>query len=69
MRRLRYAGDVGTVERVLGVVVVFLVLLVVALGVVVAVAAPHLRSGRQVLTPRGERVVAGARSWFGGPRR
>jgi hypothetical protein len=47
---------------VVPVVVVFLVLLVLAAGVVVAVALPHLRSGGRVLTPQGERVVREARS-------
>ena len=46
----------------LPVVLVFLVLLVVAAGVLVAVALPRLRSGAQVLTPQGERVVREARS-------
>ena len=46
----------------LPVVLVFVVLLALAAGVVVAVALPRLRSGAQVLTPQGERVVRGARS-------
>ncbi len=46
----------------LPVVLVFLVLLVLAAGVVVTVALPRLRSGAQVLTPQGERVVREARS-------
>ncbi len=44
------------------VVLVVLVLLALAAGVVVAVALPHLRSGSQVLTPEGERVVREARA-------
>jgi sensor c-di-GMP phosphodiesterase-like protein len=40
-----------------------LVVLLVALSVAVitAVALPHLRSGSQILTPQGERVVREAR--------
>ena len=44
------------------VVLVVLVLLAVAATVIVVVALPHLRSGGQVLTPEGERVVREARS-------
>ena len=44
------------------VLVVVLVLLAIAAAVVVAVALPHLRSGAQVLTPEGERVVREARA-------
>ena len=44
------------------VVLVVLVLLVLAATVVIAVALPHLRSGAQVLTPEGERVVREARA-------
>ena len=45
-------------------VVLLAVVLLVALAaaVVVAVALPHLRSGAQVLTPEGERVVREARA-------
>jgi len=57
------SSDVGTVEHVFWVVLVALVLLVaVAAAVIVVVALPHLRSGAQVLTPEGERVVREARS-------
>jgi hypothetical protein len=43
--------------------VLFVVVLVaLAAAVVVAVALPHLRSGAQVLTPEGERVVREARA-------
>ena len=44
------------------VLVVLVLLLAVAGAVIVAVALPHLRSGAQVLTPEGERVVREARS-------
>ena len=44
------------------VLVVLVLLLAVAAGVVVAVALPHMRSGSQVLTPEGERVVREARA-------
>ena len=44
------------------VLVVLVLLLAVAAAVVVAVALPHLRSGAQVLTPEGERVVREARA-------
>jgi hypothetical protein len=54
--------DLGTVERVLLVVLLLVLLLAVASTVVVAVALPHLRSGAQVLTPEGERVVREARA-------
>jgi hypothetical protein len=51
------------VERVFWIVLLVLVLLLaVAAAVVVAVALPHLRSGAQVLTPDGERVVREARA-------
>jgi hypothetical protein len=51
------------VERVFWVVLVAVVILVaLAAAVVVAVALPHLRSGAQVLTPQGERVVREARA-------
>jgi hypothetical protein len=59
---LRAAGDVGTVEGVFPVLLVFLVLLVLAAGVVVAVALPHLRAGAPVLTPQGEHAVREART-------
>ena len=49
-------------ERVLLVVLMIVLLLAVACAVVVAVALPHLRSGAQVLTPEGERVVREARA-------
>jgi hypothetical protein len=56
-------ADVGTVDRVFWVVLVAVVLLVaLAAAVVVAVALPQLRSGAQVLTPEGERVVREARA-------
>ncbi len=48
-------------ERVLWVVLLLLVLVLVAGGLVVAVALPHLRSGAQVLTPEGERLVREAK--------
>ena len=44
------------------VLVVLVLLLAVAGAVIVAVALPHLRSGAQVLTPEGERVVREARA-------
>ena len=44
------------------VLVVVVLLLALAAAVVVAVALPHLRSGAQVLTPEGERVVREARA-------
>ena len=44
------------------VVLMVILLLAVAAAVVVAVALPHLRSGAQVLTPEGERVVREARA-------
>ena len=44
------------------VLVVLVLLLALAAAVVVAVAVPHLRSGAQVLTPEGERVVREARA-------
>jgi archaellin len=51
------------VEPVFWVVLVAVVLLAaLAAAVVVAVALPHLRSGAQVLTPEGERVVREARA-------
>jgi hypothetical protein len=50
------------VERVFWVVLVVILLLAVAATVIVAVALPHLRSGAQVLTPDGERVVREARA-------
>jgi hypothetical protein len=56
------AGDVGTVEGVFWVVLMVILLLAVAAAVVVVVALPHLRSGAQVLTPEGERVVREARA-------
>jgi hypothetical protein len=37
-------------------------LVAVAAVIVVVVAVPHLRSGSQVLTPQGERLVREARS-------
>ncbi|MGZ4626237.1 MAG: hypothetical protein ACXV3S_08120 [Kineosporiaceae bacterium] len=46
----------------LWVVVMLVVLIAVAAVIVVAVALPHLRSGAQVLTPQGERLVREARS-------
>lgn len=49
-------------ERVFWVLLVVLVLVALAATVVVAVALPHLRSGAQVLTPEGERVVREARA-------
>ena len=49
-------------ERVFWVLLVVLVLLALAAAVVIAVALPHLRSGAQVLTPEGERVVREARA-------
>ena len=49
-------------ERVFSVVLVVLVLAALAAAVVVVVALPHLRSGAQVLTPQGERVVREARA-------
>jgi hypothetical protein len=42
---------------VLWVVLTFFVLVAVSAGIVVLVALPHLRSGSQVLTPQGERLV------------
>ena len=61
--RVLMPRDVGTVEGVSFVVLAVLVLLVlVATAVVAAVALPNLRSGAQVLTPQGERVVREARS-------
>jgi hypothetical protein len=60
---LPHPDVVGTVGRVFWVVLVVLVLLIaLAAAVVVAVALPHLRSGSQVLTPEGERVVRQARA-------
>jgi hypothetical protein len=51
------------VEPVFWVVLLaVLVLAALAAAVVVAVALPHLRSGAQVLTPQGERVVREARA-------
>jgi hypothetical protein len=47
---------------VLWVVLTFFVLVAVSAGIVVLVALPHLRSGSQVLTPQGERLVREARS-------
>ena len=44
------------------VLVVIVLLLALAAAVVVVVALPHLRSGAQVLTPEGERVVREARA-------
>ncbi len=44
------------------VVLMVMLLLAVAAAVVVAVALPRLRSGAQVLTPEGERVVREARA-------
>jgi hypothetical protein len=44
------------------VLVVLVLLIALAAAVVVAVALPHLRSGSQVLTPEGERVVRQARA-------
>ena len=44
------------------VLVVLVLLLAVAGAVIVAVALPRLRSGAQVLTPEGERVVREARA-------
>ena len=44
------------------VLLVLLVLAALAAAVVVAVALPHLKSGAQVLTPEGERVVREARA-------
>ncbi len=44
------------------VVLMVILLLAVAAAVVVVVALPHLRSGAQVLTPEGERVVREARA-------
>jgi hypothetical protein len=49
------------VEDVFWVLLVVVVLLALSVGVVVAVALPRLRSGAQVLTPHGERVVREAR--------
>jgi hypothetical protein len=49
------------VERVLWVVLLLLVLVLIAGGVIVAVALPHLRAGSQVLTPQGERLVREAK--------
>ena len=49
-------------ERVFWAVLFVVVLVALAAAVVVAVALPHLRSGRQVLTPEGERVVREARA-------
>jgi hypothetical protein len=50
------------VERVFWVVFFVVVLAALAAAVVLAVALPHLRSGAQVLTPQGERVVREARA-------
>jgi hypothetical protein len=47
---------------VLWVVLTLLVLVAVAALIVVLVALPHLRSGSQVLTPHGERLVREAKS-------
>ena len=44
------------------VLVALVLLLAVAAAVIVVVALPHLRSGAQVLTPEGERVVREARA-------
>jgi hypothetical protein len=44
------------------VLVAVVLLLALAAAVLVAVALPHLRSGAQVLTPEGERVVREARA-------
>ena len=49
-------------EDVFWVLLVVVVLLALSVGVVVAVALPRLRSGAQVLTPQGERVVREARA-------
>ncbi len=49
-------------ERVFWAVLFVVVLVALAAAVVVVVALPHLRSGRQVLTPEGERVVREARA-------
>jgi hypothetical protein len=56
------APDLGTVEPVLWVVLFAVVLVALAAAVVVVVALPRLRSGAQVLTPEGERVVREARA-------
>jgi hypothetical protein len=47
---------------VLWVLLFAVVLVALAAAVVAAVALPHLRSGAQVLTPEGERVVREARA-------
>jgi hypothetical protein len=47
---------------VLWVALTLVVLLAVAVTIIVAVALPHLRSGAQVLTPEGERLVREAKS-------
>ena len=44
------------------VLIVLVILVLAAVAVIVAVALPHLRSGAQVLTPEGERVVREARA-------
>ena len=44
------------------VVLTFLVLVAVSVVIVALVALPNLRSGSQVLTPSGERLVRAARS-------
>ena len=46
----------------LWVVLTFLVLVAVSVVIVALVALPNLRSGSQVLTPSGERLVREARS-------
>jgi hypothetical protein len=46
----------------LWVVLTFLVLVAVSATIVALVALPNLRSGSQVLTPHGERLVREARS-------
>jgi hypothetical protein len=47
---------------VLWVVLTFLVLVAVSAVIVALVALPNLRSGSQVLTPHGERLVREAKS-------
>ena len=44
------------------VLVVLVLVAIAAAAVVVVVALPHLKSGAQVLTPEGERVVREARA-------
>ena len=44
------------------VVLTFVVLLAVSVAIVAVVALPNLRSGSQVLTPHGERLVREAKS-------